>query len=110
MSEFERQACKVLGIILFCIVCVLALQIFGCAPNKSQASEADRHYPLIDTRLIVHKYKDNIQLMLFPKDNTKLTQYCSVHFEWEDIKPMYRKVNEEWQWTYQVKKNKKSWK
>jgi len=81
----------------------------GCA-STNQDGKTETHYPLIDTRLRIHKYKENIQWMIFPKHNTKLTQYCSVHFEWEDIQPLYRKVNEEMKWVYRVNKNKKSWK
>jgi len=33
MSEFERVACKVLGIILFCIIGLLILQLSGCTCN-----------------------------------------------------------------------------
>ena len=110
MSEFEQKACNILGIILFFIICLLVLQLNGCATTNPLTGEEETHYPLIDTRLVVHKYKDNIQWMLFPKNNTKLTQYCSVHFEWEDITPLYRRINEEYKWVYQVKKNKKSFK
>ena len=91
------------------IILVILLLLSGCA-STNQDGKTETHYPLIDTRLKIHKYKENIQWMIFPKHNTKLTQYCSVHFEWEDIQPIYRQINEEYKWVYQVKKNKKSWK
>ena len=33
----------------------------------------------------VHRYKENIQTLHLPLQNPKLTQYCMVHFVWEDI-------------------------
>ena len=32
----------------------------------------------------------------------------SAHFVWEDIKPIYRLVNEEMKWVYRVSKNKRN--
>jgi hypothetical protein len=96
--------------IVFLVLCLVICLINWNCSSTNQHGVEETHYPLIDTRLKVHKYKDNIQWMLFPKNNTKLTQYCSVHFEWEDITPVYRQINEEYKWVYQVKKNKKSFK
>lgn len=86
---------------------ILTLTLSNCASTNQNGT---KYYPLIDTRLRIHKYKDNIQWKLFPLDKKKLIHYCSVHFEWEDIKPIYRKVNEEMKWVYRVSKNKKSFK
>lgn len=33
----------------------------------------------------VHRYKDNVQTLQLPLQNPKLTQYCMVHYVWEDI-------------------------
>lgn len=33
----------------------------------------------------VHRYKENIQTLHLPLQNPKLTQYCMVHYKWEDI-------------------------
>ncbi len=30
MSDFENVACKVLGVILFLIMCILVFQLMGC--------------------------------------------------------------------------------
>ena len=30
MSDFESVACKVLGVILFFVMCILAFQLMGC--------------------------------------------------------------------------------
>ena len=68
-------------------------------------------YPLIDHKGVQHKYRDNFDSFLFPQHNEKLTQYCAFHFEWEDIKAVYKKdENGEWGFSYIVNKNKKSWK
>ena len=97
--------------LIFLLLCfIFCLLNWKCASTNSITGEKEIYYPLIDTRLKIHHYKENIQWMIFPKHNTKLTQYCSVHFEWEDIQPIYRQINEEYKWVYQVKKNKKSWK
>ena len=88
------------------MVCIINI---NCA-SINQNGKTETHYPLLDTSFKVHKYKENIQWMMFPKSNTKLTQYCSVHFEWEDITPIYKKTNGEYIWHYRVRTNKKSFK
>ena len=30
MTQFEEKSCKVLGVILFLIICILVLQLNGC--------------------------------------------------------------------------------
>ena len=79
----------------------------GCASTNQNGVE-EKHYPLVDTRLRIHKYKHNIQWQFFVKANPR-TEYCSAHHQWEDIKPIYRLVNEEMKWVYRVNRNKKSW-
>ena len=66
-------------------------------------------YPLIDYKGEKHKYRDNFDSFIFPQHNHKLTQYCAFHFEWEDIKAVYKKdENGEWGYSYIVSKNKMS--
>ena len=70
-----------------------------------------RLYPLIDNKVIMHKYRDNFDKMIFPKHNAKLTQYCSLHRDWEDIRAVWSKNGgDEFRWQYYVVKNKKSFK
>ena len=70
-----------------------------------------RFYPLIDNKAIMHKYRDNFDKLIFPRHNRKLTQYCSVHRNWEDIKAIWSKNGgENFRWQYHVMKNKKSFK
>ena len=33
----------------------------------------------------IHRYKDNVQTLQLPLQNPKLTQYCMIHYVWEDI-------------------------
>ena len=83
VSDFERVTCKVLGIILFCILCILVLQLNGCATGGTTVGWADngapivvkRTYPLIDYNGIEHQYKDDVLKMLYLSDDKKLTQY-----------------------------------
>ena len=92
--------------LVMCLVFVLFN--WNCSSTNQHGVE-EKHYTLIDTRLRIHKYRHNIQWQLFVKSNPR-TEYCSVHYEWEDIRPIYRLVNEEMKWVFQVNKNKKSWK
>ena len=45
------------GISLLVLLC-------SCAPTN-QIGKTETHYPLIDTRLRIHKYKENIQWKIF---------------------------------------------
>ena len=82
-----------------------------CAPTNPVNKKEKIYYPLIDTRFKIHRYNENIQWLIFPK-NEKKTKYCAIHFEWEDIKPIYRPAgNGEYRWQYRVTKNNgKPWK
>jgi hypothetical protein len=90
-------------------ILVILLLASGCS-STNQSGTTETHYPLLDTSFKLHKYKHNIQWVLFVK-NKKRTEYCSVHFVWEDIQPLYRPTgNGEYKWQYRVNKNKRSWK
>ena len=66
------------------------------------------HFPLIDNKNILHQYKDNFDRFIFPKHNKKLTQYCSIHRNWEDIKAIWSKNNQvDFKWQYHVSRHKK---
>ena len=116
MSTFEERACKILGVVLFCIICILILQLSGCAPKIKEVPIARvptkvTSYPLEDHKGELHKYRENFDSFIFPRHNRKLTQYCAFHFEWEDIRAVYmRDKYGKWGYSYIVKKNKKSWK
>ena len=92
---------------IWLLACLIVCALNWRCASTNQSGEAVKHYPLIDTSLKVHKYKDNIQWQFFVKRNPS-TEYCSAHHQREDIKPIYRLVNEEMKWVYQVTKNKKS--
>jgi len=89
------------------IILVILLLLSGCA-STNQSGITETHYPLLDTSFKLHKYKDNIQWVLFVKHNPR-TEYCSIHFVWEDIQPLYRPTgNGEYRWVYRVNKNKRN--
>ena len=94
---------------IWLVMCLIVVLLNWNCRSTNQHGVEEKHYPLIDTRLRIHKYRHNIQWQLFVKSNPR-TEFCSVHYEWEDIRPMYRLVNEEMKWVFQVNKNKKSWK
>ena len=84
--------------------------IIGCATNIKVPTKITS-YPLVDYKGVEHKYTDNFDSFIFPNDNKKLIQYCSFHFDWENIKAVYQKdENGKWNYTYIVNKNKKSFK
>ena len=88
------------------LILVILLLLSGCA-STNQSGKAETHYPLIDTRLKIHKYKHNIQWQFFVNANPR-TEYCSVHFVWEDIQPLYRPIGDgEYRWVYRINKNKR---
>ena len=102
---------------IFLLICfVFILFNLNCAPNIKEVPIARvptkiTSFPLEDYKGELHKYKDNFDSFIFPRDSKKLTQYCVFHFEWEDIKAVYGKdENGQWGYSYIVSKNKKSWK
>ena len=70
----------------------------------------NEQFPLIDYKGVVHRYRDNFDKLVFPRHNRKLTQYCAVHFDWENIKAVWSrdKRNGEFRWNYYVSKHKMS--
>ena len=106
--------------LVLCMVFVLVN--WNCATGGTTVGWTDggapivvqRTYPLIDYNGIEHQYKGDVTNFTFPKHNRKLTQYCSIHFDWEDIQARWSqdKLAEpgNHRWNYLVTKNKKSWK
>ena len=66
-------------------------------------------FPLKDYTGKIHKYRDNFDSFIFPRDNRKLTQYCAFHCEWENIKAVWSrdKRTGEYGYSYIVTKNKR---
>ena len=91
---------------------------------KAHPTYQNTGWPLIAYDGIRHVYKDDLEKIIFPTHNRKLTYYCSVHFEWEDITARWGpdKLSEpgnyvfglakpgNYRWNYHVSTNKKSWK
>ena len=101
--------------ILFLLCGFIMFSIIGCATNTkvpiARVPTKVTSYPLVDYKGVEHKYTDNFDSFIFPNDNKKLTQYCSFHFDWENIQAVYRKDEDgKWNYTYIVNKDKKSFK
>ena len=93
------------------IVCVLNWRCSGVVVKVPIARVPTKitSYPLIDWKGIEHKYTDNFDSFIFPQDNKKLTQYCSFHYDWENIKAIWSKdKNGKYRYTYIVVKDKMS--
>jgi hypothetical protein len=71
-----------------------------------------RTYPLLDYNKIEHQYKDDVLTMLYLSNDKKLTQYCSIHFYWEDIQARWSEDKQaepgNYRWNYLVTKNNRS--
>ena len=105
-----------MAIILVILLSLLSFQLMGCtlAANRSINIPGDLQvkaiegYPLLDNRGILHKYRDNFKSIIFPTHNKKLTQYCGTHFQWEVIKSVWkRKDDDNYSWHYIVRRSKK---
>ena len=92
-----------------------SIMVFSCSATYQGEVIMDepvkRLYPLLDNHMVKHTYRDNFDKLIFPRHNRKLTQYCSVHRNWEDIKAIWSKNgSNHYRWQYQVMKNNKSFK
>ena len=77
---------------------------------NSHPTYQNEQFPLVDYKGVVHRYRDDFDKLIFPRHNKKLTQYCAVHFDWENIKAVWSKDkrNGEFRWNYYVTKHKMS--
>ena len=128
LSDFENIACKVMGIILVILLCLLAFQLMGCSipthgttvgwtDSGAPIVRSSSSFPLLDNRDILHEYRNEYTRITHPTHNDELTLYCAVHFQWETVKIVWKRGNltkiehrEEssyWRWTYMVSRNKK---
>ena len=100
----------ILNKILLRSIVVYSIVVFSCS-GIHPGEPMKRLYPLMDDKAIIHQYKDNFDKLIFPRHNEKLTQYCSVHLDWEDIKAKWSKNNQhEFKWQYYVSKHTKRYK
>ena len=106
--------------LLFCLF--LIFSNWNCAAGGTTVGWTDngapivvkRIYPLLDYNGIEHQYKGDVSNLILPKHNRKLTQYCSIHFDWEDIQARWSQDKHaepgNHRWNYLVTKNKKGFK
>ena len=101
----EKSLSKVLKMYK-CKVILAFVLLISCTPPKADSEV----FPLVDYKGVTHKYRDNFSKLIFPTHNEKLTQYCKVHREWENIKAVWSrdKVQGHYRWHYYVSKHKMS--
>ena len=104
----EQSLSKIIKMCKSKVILAFVLLI-SCTPPKVD-SEGPLEFPLVDYKGVTHKYKDNFSKLVFPTHNEKLTQYCKVHREWENIKAVWSrdKVQGHYRWNYYVSKHKMS--
>ena len=104
----EQSLSKIIKMCKSKVILAFVLLI-SCTPPKVD-SEGPLEFPLVDYKGVTHKYKDNFSKLIFPTHNEKLTQYCKVHREWENIKAVWSrdKVQGHYRWNYYVSKHKMS--
>lgn len=73
--------------------------------------ELIKEYKLIDFNGILHSYKDDVNVVVFPRHNKLLTQYCREHKVWEDIQARWSRDklsnSGNYRYNYFVKENTK---
>ena len=89
-----------------CKIILAFVLLISCTPPKADSEV----FPLVDYKGVTHKYRDNFSKLIFPTHNEKLTQYCRVHREWENIMAVWSrdKVQGHYRWNYYVSKHKMS--
>ena len=99
------------------VVWILALLLVSCtqAPNGSfntvkplvhKINPTD--YPLRGHDGELHKFGENLHKMIFPRHNQRLTQYCAIHRQWENVKVVYSRMEDnEYGYKYFVTKNRR---
>ena len=117
----EKWMSKHTPAFVFLLLCfVVVLVNWNCATGGTTVGWTDNgapivrvptkitSYPLLDSYGEQHKYRELFDSFIFPQNNKKLTLYCAFHFEWEDIRAVYGKdENDYWGYSYVVTKNKK---
>ena len=99
------------------VVWILALLLVSCtqAPNgafnvnKPLVHDIDpTDYPLRGHNGELHKFGENLHKMIFPRHNQRLTQYCAIHRQWENIKVVYsRDETNQYGYKYFVTKSRR---
>ncbi len=92
-------------ILIACMICLMA-----CSPTSLKHYKyQNEQFPLIDYTGDTHRYRENFKDFIFPTHKKELTQYCSVHKYWENVRTVWSKdrVTGEYRWIYQVNKAKK---
>lgn len=93
--ERNKRVDKYVPTFIFLLMCLIFCVLnMGCTNHPSGAIVLDNvipvpdqpvSYNLVDFGGTSHRYRENIFDFNLPKDNPKLTQYCSIHYDWEKI-------------------------
>jgi len=100
------------------ITCILPLIMVSCtsAPNgainvhKPLVHNIDpTDYPLHGHDGELHKFGKNLHNIIFPKHNQRLTLYCAIHRQWENVKSVYgKKEDGDYGYKHFVTKNRRN--
>ena len=96
---------------------LILLSLMGCTSAPNGAFNVNKplvhnidpgDYPLRGHDGELHKFGENLHKMIFPRHNQRLTQYCAIHRQWENIKVVYsRDETNQWGYKYFVTKNRR---
>ena len=70
-------------LILFLQSCTTASN--GALNRPAYIAKDEIGYELESFDKNIHRYKDDVTKFNLPFDNPKLTQYCLLHYQWENI-------------------------
>jgi hypothetical protein len=117
----EKWMSKYTPTFVFLLLCFVVVSVnLNCATGGTTVGWTDNGAPIVDNRMyslidyngVEHQYKGDVSNFTFPRHNKKLTQYCRVHFHWEDIQARWSQDKHaepgNHRWNYLVTKNKKS--
>ena len=105
--------------IIHIVLAVLAILISkGCTTSPNGAINVHRplvhdidptDYPLRGHDDILHSYGKNLHNMIFPRHNQRLTLYCAIHRQWENVKSVYSKRGEnDWGYLHYITRSRKN--
>lgn len=116
IDRLDRQAVAIR-------IIALLLLLLNCGPTlherlepeyilKSHPTYQKEEYPLIDYNGIEHRFKHDLEKIVFATHKRRLTKFCRTHRHWEHIQAVWSKdkINGQFRWNYFVTKDRKSFK
>ena len=69
---------------------VLSSLLFASSCAVQSVTTSRPLFPLVDDRLVVHKYWNDIHVDVhIPRHKKRVIVYCATHFQWEVVKRVY---------------------